>query len=105
MSIKTTHLVTREFAIAAIKKTKYRNPEKVKQLKDGRKLRDIPNVDLEYILEKAIHNGFYNFSIVDPEYFEANKNQPVVKGSVCDYFPGYPYLDDLDRLPEFNDAD
>lgn len=48
MSIKTTHSVTREFAIQAIMI----------------KLHSATNEQLEDMLETVIHNGFYNFSIV-----------------------------------------
>lgn len=54
MSIKSTHYVTRDFAIKAIEK----------------KISEINNLsddDLEELLEDVIHNGFYNFSIVSEE--------------------------------------
>lgn len=49
MSIKTTHKVTKDFAIKAIMV----------------KLHECNDNQLENILEEAIHNGFYNFRIVD----------------------------------------
>ncbi len=70
MSIKSTHDVTREFAIQVI-------TMKLMALKDRQ---------LELILEECIHNGFYNFSIVES-----------IKESNF-------YLDDLNNLPEYNDA-
>ncbi len=69
MSIKTTHQVTREFALAAI----------------AVKLQSATDEQLEDILEEAIHNGFYNFVIVD----KLDSNY---------------ILDDITDLPEYNDA-
>lgn len=72
MSIKTTHYVTREFAVAAILT----------------KLHTCTDEQLENILEEAIHNGFYNFLIVDKEALKK-----------CGF-----WLDDITNLPEYNDA-
>lgn len=98
MSIKSTHFVTREFAIQAIKRKVYENEQcckqRIKNLKNGRKLKHISDSELEDILEEAIHNGFYNFSIVDQEDIDENKNQEYSR----------PYLDNLDYLPCYNDA-
>ena len=78
MSIKTTHLVTREFTLAAIRK----------------KLEEANDSQLENILEEVIHNGFYNFQIVSEEAMEENKSQK------------YPdaMLTDIHYLPEYNNA-
>lgn len=78
MSIKTTHLVTREFALAAIMK----------------KLHEVNDRQLENILEETLHNGFYNFNIVTPEEMEENK---------AEKYP-MPMLLSLEYLPEYNDA-
>ena len=79
MSIKSTHIVTREFALAAIEKRMY-------QLTDEH---------LAQALEEVIHNGFYNFQIVSHEEMDENRQK--------EHFPD-PFLDDLDNLPEYNDA-
>lgn len=78
MSIKTTHLVTRDFAIQAIL----------------RKLYDLSDAQLADMLETTLHNGFYNFSIVSDQELEDNfeKEYPT------------PALTDLNNLPEENDA-
>lgn len=78
MSIKSTHIVTREFALQAI------------QLK----LYGASDNQLADILEDVLHNGFYNFRIVSQEEFQENKNKK---------YP-MPLLDDLSNLPEYNDA-
>lgn len=57
MSIKTTHYVTREFAIAAILT----------------KLHTCTDEQLENILEEAIHNGFYNFIITTNEVLNSSE--------------------------------
>lgn len=87
MSIKTTHIVTREFAIAAIEK-------KLLELLDC--LPEKTDDELSDILEDAVHNGFYNFSVVSPEEFEETRDG--------DYYTKRPYLYDLNNLPESNDA-
>lgn len=102
MSIKTTHYVTREFAIAAIKLKKQKSDLDKQRIKDyirnnytsGKKLKEFSDGALEYILEEAIHNGFYNFSIVSQETLEDQEGHPF----------GHHYLNDLDYLPEYNDA-
>lgn len=81
MSIKTTHLVTREFAIEAI-------------LRKQNDIYDITDDDLSELLEESIHNGFYNFVVVSKSEFEENKSK--------DY--STPYLYDVSDLPERNDA-
>jgi hypothetical protein len=78
MSIKTTHDVTREFALAAIMM----------------KLYEASDSKLEDMLETALGNGFYNFNIVSQEDFDNNKNEE---------YPA-PYLEDLNNLPEENNA-
>lgn len=78
MSIKSTHVVTREFALAAIEK----------------KLQDATDEQLAYILEEALHNGFYNFQVVSQQEFDENRNKK---------YP-MPTLTNLDSLPEYNDA-
>ena len=78
MSIKTTHLVTREFALEAIYK----------------KLEEANDSQLANILEEAIHNGFYNFRVVTEETMEENKR---------DYYPDAT-LTDIHYLPKYNDA-
>lgn len=78
MSIKTTHFVTREFAIAAILK----------------KLDEANDQQLAYILEEVLHNGFYNFRVVSQEEMDEDDK---------DEWP-MPKLTDLDDLPEYNDA-
>lgn len=72
MSIKTTHSVTREFAIEAI----------MKKIEEG----ELTDNQISNLLEESIHNGFYNFMIVD------------------DLDGENWILDDLDNLPEYNDA-
>lgn len=71
MSVKTTHQVTRDFAIQAILS----------------KIYNLSDEQLADMLESAIHNGYYNFEVVDE----------------IDY-SGMPYLDDITNLPEYNDA-
>lgn len=46
------------------------------------------------MLEEAIHNGFYNFSIVDENTFEFNMHIQYPR----------PYIDSIVGLPEFNNA-
>jgi len=81
MSIKTTHIVTREFAINAI----------IKKQSD---LYNLSDEDLSNLLEESIHNGFYNFIIVSESEMIENKNKNCSS----------PYLDDIYYLPESNDA-
>lgn len=102
MSIKTTYFVTREFAIEAIKKKK-ENPIAKKRIKDyrnqyysGYKLKELKDYDLEDILEIALHDGFKNFSIISEESLNEYKNQNNM-------FGGF-WLDNIDYLPEENDA-
>jgi len=76
MSIKSTHIVTRKFAIEAI----LAKMNEIEKLTDG---------DLEDLLEEVIHNGFYNFSIVSEEEFKNNTR---------------PSLDNVYDLPSRNDA-
>lgn len=78
MSIKSTHKVTREFALAAI----------------GMKLYQMNDEQLGDILETVIHNGFYNFFVMSQ--FEFDKDEE------SDY--PTPSLTDLSNLPEYNDA-
>ena len=80
MGIKSTHSVTREFATLVI----------LKKVANG----EMTDEQLEDLLETAIHNGFYNFSIVSKEELEEEKNGRF----------GSFYLDDLDNLPEYNDV-
>ena len=98
MGIKSTHIVTREFAIQAIKRKVYENEQsckqRIKKLKFGRKLKHISDWELEDILEEAIHNGFYNFSIVNQDEFDQNKLKEYPR----------PYLDSIDYLPNYNNA-
>lgn len=70
MSIKTTHSVTRDFAIKVILS----------------KLDDLSDEQLSNVLEEVIHNGFYNFTIVN-----STENETY-------------YLDYLNNLPGYNDA-
>lgn len=77
MSIKSTHAVTRQFALDAIKM----------------KLEQTTDDQLENILEEIIHNGFYNFVIVPEQDLEKLKNSEFSR-----------ILDDLENLPEYNDA-
>ncbi len=79
MSIKSTHYVTREFAIQTVNKL----------LDEGR----ISDSQLADMLETAVHNGFYNFTVVDQETLEEEKRSEYGR-----------FLDDLDNLPEYNDA-
>ena len=79
MSIKSTHYVTREFAIEAI----YKKLEEVEELN---------NEDLSELLEDVIHNGFYNFTIVGEEEISNLQEN------------GYPTLTSTWDLPPRNDA-
>lgn len=81
MSIKTTHIVTRKFAIEAIMK----KMDELENLKDD---------ELEDLLEEVIHNGFYNFSIVSEDEIEVNKTRAMCR----------PYLDSTYDIPSRNDA-
>lgn len=72
MSIKTTHSITREFAINVILK----------------KINDCTDEQLGNIVDEVIHNGFYNFIIV-PEHILRYENY---------------LLNDINNLPEYNDA-
>lgn len=54
MGIKSTHYVTRNFAIKAIR-------EKIDEIEQ------LNNDELSELLEDVIHNGFYNFIIVSDE--------------------------------------
>ena len=62
MSVKTTYLVTREFALAAILQ----------------KLEEAGDEQLSNILEETIHSAFHNFAIVSEEEFQKNKNAPLI---------------------------
>lgn len=75
MSIKSTHFVTREFAIAAIKK----KLNEIDELSDS---------ELANLLEEVIHNGFYNFIITSEDDLQNH-----------DYV-----LTDLSYIPPRNDA-
>jgi hypothetical protein len=77
MSIKSTHLVTRDFAIEAI----------IKKQED---LNSLNNEDLANLLEETIHNGYYNFCIVSQQEIEDNKTREWPR----------KYLDDINDLPE-----
>jgi hypothetical protein len=79
MSIASTYSVTREFAIEAIKK----------KLDD----RNTTDEQIANMLQEAIHNGFYNFRIED----DMDIREKVWN---CERF----YLDDIDNLPEYNEA-
>lgn len=70
MSIKTTHSVTRDFAIRVIL-------SKLDYLSDDQ---------LGNVLEEVIHNGFYNFIVVNS-----------IEGETF-------YLNDISNLPVYNDA-
>lgn len=78
MGVKSTHLVTREFAIAAIMI----------------KLQEASDEVLADTLESVLHNGFYNFWVVSQEEFDKNKDEE---------FP-MPTLTNLNSLPEYNNA-
>lgn len=84
MSIKTTHSVTREFAIEVIRK----------------KLDDKNTTDeqIANMLEDAIHNGYYNFCIVDEDEIQEMKWNETLGN--CEIF----YLDEINNLPEYNDV-
>ena len=77
MSIKSTHRVTRQFAMEVI----------------NRKLSNVDDNQLANILEEVIHNGFYNFIIVSE--YELAKEKLNGWGL---------YLDDINNLPPYNDA-
>ncbi len=90
MSIKTTHHVTRNFAIQAITKKMIETISTLDYKNDK---------DLEDLLETILHNGFYNFSIVSKE--QQNEN---IRAGNEDKWGGTPYLNDINNLPEENDA-
>ena len=116
MSIKSTHDVTRAFALAAIeRKLPQANEEQLHNIwrilgysahdtlnfsktefKYGilEKINFQPDWRLAKILEEVIHDGFMNFTIVSEEDFEANKTAE---------WPS-PYLENLNYLPEYNNA-
>ena len=77
MSIKSTHIITKEDCLDIIKL----------------KLNDCTDKQLENILEEVIHNGFYNFSIVTQEEFDKNLDEEYPE----------PYIT-KDNVPEYNDA-
>lgn len=74
MSIQSTHVVTREFALTAIQY----------------KLQSCTDEQIENILQEVIHNGFYNFNIVsETELEEVKESGPYAL-----------YIDNLHNLPE-----
>ena len=77
MSIKSTHIITKEDCLDIIKL----------------KLNDCTDEQLANILEEVIHNGFYNFSIVTQEEFDKNLDEEYPE----------PYIT-KDNVPEYNDA-
>ena len=81
MSIKSTHYVTREFAIEAI-------------IHKSEELQEYTDDQISDILESIIHNGFYNFSIVTEEQIEKERNSIY----------GGRYFDSVYELPSPNDA-
>ncbi len=85
MSIKSTHNITREFAIEIIRK-------KIEE-------KGITDEQLANMVEEAIHNGFYNFRIVDDQYMEEIKWNMDIGTTEVEL-----HLDDIDNLPEYNDA-
>ena len=87
MSVKTTYLVIREFALAAILQ----------------KLEEAGDEQLSNILEETIHSAFHNFAIVSEEEFQKNKNAPLINAGSYSYYDNSPYLEDLDNLPDFTD--
>ncbi len=87
MSVKTTYLVTREFALAAILQ----------------KIEEVTDEQLSSILEETIHSAFHNFAIVSEKEFEDNKNAPLIDAGNYFYYDNSPYLEDLDQLPNFTE--
>lgn len=83
MSIKTTHYVTRSFAQQAIAKKMMEKMAEIHIL-DDEKLADL--------LEDMLHDGFKNFIVISDEQLVNEKRR------------GSPYLDDLNNLPEENNA-
>lgn len=77
MSIKSTHIITKEDCLDIIKL----------------KLNDCTDEQLANILEEVIHNGFYNFCIVSKEEFDSNKDKEYPISTI-----------DKDNIPEYNDA-
>lgn len=81
MSIKSTTIVTRRFAIDAI----------LDRIDDMHNLNDVELADL---LADVIHNGYYNFRIVSESELEENKK---------DIYSNR-YIDNINDLPSRNDA-
>lgn len=79
MGVKSTHDVTREFAIEAIiKRLPYLN-----------------NQQLARVLEDAIYSCYHNFSIVDQSVIDIQLEK-------YDHWD-YCYLDDINDLPEMTE--
>ena len=74
MSIKTTHFVTRKFALEAIQ----------------HKLEEVSDKQLEGVLEELVASDLHNFSIISEEELEIEKNSEY----------GCFYIDSLNNLPE-----
>jgi len=75
MGIKSTHSVTREFAIEVIQS----------KLSD---ISDLNDEDLADLLELVIHNGFYNFNIVSPEQLKQIESEGGYILDSMSYLPG-----------------
>lgn len=77
MSIKSTHWVTRDFAIEAI-------------FKKLETINNISNKKLAYLLEEVVDNEYYNFTIVSEKDLENNRNEEWPR----------KFLDNINELPE-----
>ncbi len=74
MSIKSTHSVTRDFALQAIE----------------RKLYGVDDRHLADILETVLHSPYHNFRVVSEAELKADKEKD------------YHVLDDIEDLPEYS---
>lgn len=81
MGVKSTHIITRKVATQIIM-------QKIFECSDSQ---------LADTLESIVDSPFHNFSIVDEEDFEENKNR-YEEWDGDRYFSGLPYIESANQL-------
>lgn len=128
MGIATTYIVTRDFALAAIsRRLQFATTSQVKTCWDflsGLKLKSMDSTpiyerkwslwvavesasdsEVADVLDVIIHNGFFNFRVVSQSEFDENCARPSKEwNGMFHEDMRRPFIDNLDYLPEYNDA-
>lgn len=81
MGVKSTHYITRKVATQIILS----------------KMMECSDTQLEDMVESVVDSPYHNFSIVDEEEFEQNKNQ-YIEWEGERFFSGLPYIETTDQL-------